>query len=140
MEIFSSSESGSGDTTCQLVEAASAVLDAPAEQVLIRFGEHRVRHTAQVNFGRLMLETGKTLPAFLRNLPNFHARVALIFPKLQPARFECTGITDCGLKQHSYSHRSSSDGCRGWARCSAHRSRSACWMRKRVGRTTPFPT
>jgi len=105
VEIFISSESYSDDTTYQLVEAASAVLEVPAEQVLIRFGEHWVTHTAQVSFGGLMLGAGKTLPAFLRNLPDFHARVALIFPKLQPPRFECTGITDHGLKLHYYSHR-----------------------------------
>ena len=105
VDIFISSESYPDETTYQLVGAASAVLDVPAEQVLIGFGEHWVLHTAQESYGGLMQAAGKTLPEFLRNLPDFHSRVALIFPRLQPPRFECTGVTDGALKLHYYSHR-----------------------------------
>jgi hypothetical protein len=62
-------------------------------------------HTAQKGYGGLMQAAGRTLPEFLRNLPDFHSRVAMIFPKLQPPRFECTDITDRSLVMHYYSHR-----------------------------------
>jgi hypothetical protein len=52
-----------------------------------------------------MKAAGKTLPEFLQNLPNFHARVAMIFPKLQPPHFRCTEITDHSLRLHYHSHR-----------------------------------
>lgn len=105
VDVFMSNESYSDDITYQLVGAASEVLNVSAEQILIGFGEHWVLHTAQEGYGGLMSAAGKTLPEFLRNLPNFHSRVAMIFPKLQPPRFECTGITDGALKLHYFSHR-----------------------------------
>ena len=45
------------------------------------------------------------MPEFLLNLPNFHARVVMIFPRLQPPRFECTDVTACSLKLHYFTHR-----------------------------------
>ena len=105
VDVFMSNESYSDDITYNLVGAASEVLQVPAEQILIGFGEHWILHTAQEGYGGLMQASGKTLPDFLRNLPNFHSRVSMIFPKLQPPRFECTGITADSLLLHYYSHR-----------------------------------
>jgi len=105
VEVFISHESYSDDVTYDLVGAASEVLGVPAEQVLIGFGEHWVLHTAQEGYGGLMTAAGKTLPEFLKSLPDFHSRVALIFPKLQPPRFGCSDFTDRSLKLHYFSHR-----------------------------------
>ncbi len=105
VDVFMSNESYSDDVTYNLVGAASEVLKVPAEQILIGFGEHWVLHTAQEGYGGLMKAAGKTLPEFLKNLPNFHSRVAMIFPKLQPPRFECSDYTDRSLKLHYFSHR-----------------------------------
>lgn len=104
-EVFMSNESYSDDITYNLVFAASEVLQVPAEQILIQFGEHWVLQTAQAGYGGLMRAAGRSLPEFLRNLPNFHSRVAMIFPNLQPPRFECTDITEGSLKLHYFSHR-----------------------------------
>ena len=52
-----------------------------------------------------MEANGRTLPEFLRNLPDFHSRVTMIFPKLQPPRFVCTDITERSLNLHYHSHR-----------------------------------
>ena len=105
VEVFMSNESYSDDITYNLVAAASEVLKVPAEQILIGFGEHWVLHTAQAGYGGLMNAAGKTLPEFMRNLPNFHSRVTMIFPKLQPPHFEGTDITERSLKLHYHSHR-----------------------------------
>ena len=105
VDVFMSNESYSDDITYNLVGAASEVLKVPAEQILIGFGEHWVLHTAQQGYGGLMNAAGKSLPEFMRNLPNFHSRVTMIFPKLQPPHFECTDITECSLKLHYHSHR-----------------------------------
>lgn len=80
VDVFMSNESYSDDITYRLVGAASEVLQLPAEQILIGFGEHWVLHTAQEGYGGLMSAAGKNLPDFLRNLPRFHDRVAMIFP------------------------------------------------------------
>lgn len=105
VEVFMSNESYSDDVTYNLVAAASEVLKTPAEQILIGFGEHWILHTAQAGYGGLMAAAGRTLPEFLQNLPNFHARVAMIFPNLRPPRFECSDYTDRSLKLHYFSHR-----------------------------------
>lgn len=105
VEVFMSNESYSDDVTYNLVGAASEVLKVPAEQILIGFGEHWVLHTAQEGYGGLMSAAGKSLPEFLQNLPDFHSRVSMIFPHLQPPRFRCTDYTDRSLRLHYYSHR-----------------------------------
>ncbi len=105
VDVFMSNENYSDEVTYRLVTAASQILQTPAEQILINFGEHWVLHTAQEGYGGLMSAAGKTLPEFMRNLPNFHSRMTMIFPKLQPPHFECTDITTRSLKMHYHSHR-----------------------------------
>ena len=105
VEVFMSNESYPDDITYNLVSAASELLKMPVEQILVDFGEHWVLHTATKGYGGLMKAAGKSLPVFMRNLPDFHSRVTLVFPKLQPPHFECTEITDRSLILHYYSHR-----------------------------------
>ena len=105
VDVFMSNESYADGITYDLVGAASKVLKMPAEQILLGFGEHWVLHTAQDGYGGLMNAAGKTLPEFMRNLPAFHSRVTMIFPKLQPPHFECTDITNESLTLHYHSHR-----------------------------------
>ncbi len=105
VDVFISNEAYSDDITYQLVGAASEILGQPTDEILIAFGEHWVLHTARKGYGEMMRAGGRTLPEFLGNLPNFHSRVAMIFPKLQPPRFECRDITSQSLSLHYYSHR-----------------------------------
>jgi hypothetical protein len=106
IDVFMSNEPYPDDITFRLVGAASEVLALPAEEILQAFGEHWVLHTARDGYGGLLQAAGRTLPEFLHNLPNFHARVAMIFPQLQPPRFECTDVTPDSLRLHYFSHRS----------------------------------
>ncbi len=103
--VFISNESYPDDVTYRLVAAASEEMALPAEAVLEAFGSHWVLHTARQAYGGLLQATGRTLPEFLANLPDFHSRVAMIFPKLQPPRFRCTDVTDHSLRLHYHTHR-----------------------------------
>ena len=105
VDVFMSNEAYPDDMTYRLVGAASAVLALPADAILEAFGRHWVLHTAREAYGGLMSAAGKSLPEFLDNLPNFHSRVAMIFPKLQPPRFRCTDVTGSSLKLHYHTHR-----------------------------------
>jgi len=105
VDVFMSNEPYPDEITYRLVGAASEVLNLPAEQVLEAFGEHWVLHTARDAYGGLLQAAGSSLPEFLRNLPNFHSRVAMIFPKLQPPRFECTDVAADSLRLHYFTHR-----------------------------------
>jgi len=105
VDVFMSNESYPDQMTYNLVAAASRILGRPSDDILFAFGEHWILHTAQSGYGGLMQAAGGTFPEFLRNLPNFHARVSMIFPRLKPPRFECTEILSQSLKLHYYSHR-----------------------------------
>ena len=104
-ELFIRNETYPDDVTYRLVGAASQVLGVDASVVLETFGEHWILSTAREGYGDLLDAAGKTLPEFLQNLPNFHSRVVLIFPKLKPPRFRCTDVQEHSLTLHYYSHR-----------------------------------
>jgi len=105
VDAFISNDTYPDDITYKIVGAAVDVLGLPAETILQAFGEHWVLKIAAESYGPMMKSGGKTLKEFLVNLPNFHTRVVMIYPKLQPPRFQCTDITDHGLHLHYFTHR-----------------------------------
>lgn len=105
VDVFLSNESYSDDLTYKLVAAASELSGAPPEQILEAFGKHWVLKTAREGYGELMKAGGKNLREFLVNLPNFHTRVVMIYPKLQPPRFEVSDEQERSLHLHYHTHR-----------------------------------
>lgn len=105
VDLFLSNEGYPDEMTYNLVSAASAVLHAPAPALLEAFGVHWVTKTAAQGYGHLMKAAGSSLKDFLVYLPNFHTRVNLIFPHLNPPRFLCSDVTDHSLKLHYFSDR-----------------------------------
>lgn len=105
IEVFISNEPYPDELTYALVAAASESLQVPQEKLLHEFGEHWILHTAMESYGGLMRAAGRSIGEFLGNLPNFHARVSMIFPKLKPPHFECTEITEHSLNLHYHSER-----------------------------------
>jgi len=105
VEVFISNEGYSDDITYQLVGAASEVLGVTVRDVLIAFGEHWVLKTASHGYGVMMRSGGTTLKEFLIHLPNLHTRVQMIYPNLEPPRFECHDITETSMSLHYFTHR-----------------------------------
>lgn len=105
IEVFISNDGYDDAITYRLVEAASAVLNLPAEQILHLFGEHWVLVTAREDYGALLTMHGTNLREFLLNLPNFHTRVQMIFPNLKPPRFEVSDATEQSVRLHYHTHR-----------------------------------
>lgn len=106
VELFISNQPYDDQITYNLVGAASELTGIPAERLLFNFGEHWILHTSRAGYGALMDAAGKTLPEFLENLPNFHTRIAMIFPHLEPPRFAVSDRTATSLKLHYHTHRS----------------------------------
>lgn len=104
-EIFISNEGYPDEITYRLVGAASELLQTPADQILHAFGEHWVLNTARKGYGHMMAAGGSSLGEFLENLPLFHDRVALLYPKLVPPRFEVTDRRERSLHLHYITHR-----------------------------------
>lgn len=102
---FVSNESYPDDTTYRIVAAAAQVLEKPADAILFAFGEYWVLNTALESYGPLMRAAGRTAAEFLLHLPNFHRRVRLIYPSLQPPMFECSDVGTTSLQLHYRSTR-----------------------------------
>ncbi len=105
VDVFISNESYPDGMTYQLVWAASELSGTPPGQILEAFGEHWVLKTAHEGYGELLDAGGKSLAEFLINLPDFHARVSMVFPKLQPPRFKVSDITEHSLCLHYFTER-----------------------------------
>lgn len=104
-EMFISTESYPDEITYRLVGAASEVLNRSAGEILNRFGRWWVLDTASKSYGHLLKFTGRNMGEFLRNLPNLHTRIMMMFPALQPPMFECQDLGPAELRLHYRSHR-----------------------------------
>lgn len=104
-DTFLSMEGYPDDVTHRLVKAASQVLELSPAQIMEAFGEFWVNYTAKEGYGELMDMSGDTLPEFLQNLDNMHARVGVSFPQLQPPSFDCDEVDDDHLTLEYRSER-----------------------------------
>lgn len=77
------------DVTHRLVKAASEVLNLSSGEIMRAFGSFWVEYVDEHGYAELMEMSGESLPEFLQNLDELHARVGLSFPKLRPPSFEC---------------------------------------------------
>lgn len=105
IEAFICMEPYPDEITYQLVDAASQILAIPVETILHTFGEYWTLYTAREGYGELLKVSGNTLPEFLDNLDNLHARVGLLYPELRPPSFECTHVNETGMVLHYRSER-----------------------------------
>ncbi|MCC5652487.1 heme NO-binding domain-containing protein [Nostoc sp. XA013] len=105
IDVFLNMEGYPDDITHKLVKAASVVLSLSTQQIMQAFGEFWIQYTAQEGYGEMMDMSGDTLPDFLENLDNLHARVGVSFPNLQPPSFECTDMEENSLSLHYRSDR-----------------------------------
>lgn len=105
IDYFLSNESYDDSITFKLAGSAAKVLNLPLEDVLIAFGEYWILNTGQKHYGSLMQAGGTSAREFIINLPHFHSRVSLIYPKLTPPEFKVFEINDKTLELHYYSTR-----------------------------------
>lgn len=105
VDLYLSNKTYPDEMTYQLVGAASEILATPAQELLVAFGIHWVVETAAKSYGPMMQAAGGNLRDFLLYLPNFHTRVNLMFPQLQPPRFVCTDVGQNSLLLHYHSDR-----------------------------------
>ena len=93
------------DLTHRLVRAASVELQEDPHRLLRAFGEFWVKYTAHEGYGPLMDMAGDSLPEFLQNLDDLHARVGVNFPQLQPPSFEAEEPSTGTMHLHYHSQR-----------------------------------
>lgn len=105
IDFFLSNEPYDDSVTYKLAQAAADELQISLSDVLLAFGEFWVLHTGMKNYGGMMKAGGPDLRSFLVNLPNFHNRVSLIYPKLTPPEFKVDELGNGSLRLHYYSSR-----------------------------------
>jgi hypothetical protein len=91
--------------TYQLAGAASDILGLSVGQVLNAFGEWWILKTGKEKYGGLMEAGGSNLREFLVNLPMFHNRIMLMYPKLTPPEFKVSDATENSIHVHYHSKR-----------------------------------
>lgn len=105
VDFFISNQPYDDAITYQLAGAVSEETGLSLKEVLIAFGEYWVLHTGKEKYGSLMEAGGNNLKEFLINLPNFHSRVMLIYPKLTPPEFRVSDIEENSVNIHYLSER-----------------------------------
>jgi Haem-NO-binding len=105
VDFFISNEPYDDDITFKLAIAASEETGLSLQEVLIAFGEWWVLRTSKEKYGPMMAAGGASLRDFLKNLPVFHNRVMLIYPKLTPPEFRISDLTETSICVHYYSKR-----------------------------------
>ncbi len=105
VDFFMSNEPYDDDITYKLAGAVSTEMNIPLSDVLITFGEYWVLKTGKEKYGSLMEAGGDNLKEFLKNLPAFHNRVMLFYPKLTPPEFKVSHEEERSLYLHYFSKR-----------------------------------
>lgn len=86
--------------TYKLAGAISEVLDTKLENVLMMFGEFWIIEISQKKYPNLMATGGKGFREFMLNLPTFHNRVYLTYPKLIAPEFKVREDNDILLVEY----------------------------------------
>lgn len=105
LDFFSTYLAYPDDVTHRLVAAATEELGLSGDQIMQAFGEYSFTYTATEGYEQLLESTGETLPDFLDQLDNLHARAALSFPELQPPSFRCEHRADASMQLEYLSKR-----------------------------------
>jgi hypothetical protein len=105
ISFFLSNEAYDDAVTFKLAQSISEIANTPLNEVLIAFGEYWVLKTGVEKYGSLMKAGGSNLKDFLMNLPNFHNRIMLLYPKLTPPEFEVSNIEHNSIHVHYKSTR-----------------------------------
>jgi hypothetical protein len=105
VDFFISTEPYDDDITYKLAVAASEELKMDIGAIMIALGEYWILKVGKEKYGGLMEAGGSNLREFLKNLPQFHSRIMLLYPKLTPPEFRISDEEENSLNVHYYSHR-----------------------------------
>lgn len=105
INYFISNESYDDDITYDIIAIAAEFLNIDANELLEEFGIYWVTVTGMEKYGNLMRAGGSNFTHFVMSLPNFHNRIMLIFPKLNPPEFKVEQVSEKQLILHYYSSR-----------------------------------
>lgn len=86
-DMFLSNKSYPDEMTFKLVVAAHETTGLSVDELLFSFGEHWILETGINKYGAVLQAGGRTYEEFMKNLPEFHGRVMILYPKIIPPEF-----------------------------------------------------
>lgn len=104
-DFFISTEPYDDDITFMLAGSVAEEMNIHIDQVMQAFGEWWILRTSKEKYGGMMAAGGSSLREFLENLPAFHNRVMIVYPKLTPPEFKVSEVTENGISVHYHSKR-----------------------------------
>lgn len=110
LDFFISNEPYDDAITYQLAGAVAEEMNISVDDVLFKFGEYWILKTGKEKYGGLMEAGGHNLKTFLHNLPVFHSRIMLIYPKLTPPEFQISDEQEKSIHIHYFSTREGLQG------------------------------
>jgi len=105
IDFFISNEPYNDDITFKLAESVAIEMNITLYEVFVAFGEWWIIKTGQEKYGCLLDAGGQNLKEFLVNLPMFHNRIMLIYPKLTPPEFKVSNVEERSIIIHYFSKR-----------------------------------
>lgn len=105
IDFFLSNEPYDDAITYKLAIAAAEVMKLEVADILYAFGEWWILKTGKEKYGSMMESGGKNLKEFLVNLPLFHNRIQLMYPKLTPPEFKVSNLEESSIHIHYFSKR-----------------------------------
>ena len=105
IEYFLSNEPYDDDITFKLAAAVAEEMNLSVSDVFIAFGEWWILKTTKEKYGSMLQAGGENLREFLINLPTFHNRIMLMYPKLTPPEFKVSDVEATSLHIHYFSKR-----------------------------------
>lgn len=101
---FSLTDNPYNDTVAYKIAQASATeMNLNPDDVLQGIGES-VIETTNTKFNSFIDSRGNTLKDYLVNLPNFHNRIAMIYPELNAPQFKVSHVESDSLQVHYVSY------------------------------------
>lgn len=105
IEYFISSETYDDEITFSLATTIAGELNVSVDDVLKTFGEWWIMHTGKNHYGYLLESGGDNFRSFILNLPLFHNRVMMLYPKLTPPEFKVSDVEENSIHLHYFSKR-----------------------------------
>ena len=105
VDFFISNEPYDDEITYTLATSVAEEMNISVGDVLKAFGEWWILKTGKEKYGYLLESGGDSFKDFIINLPNFHNRVMLMYPKLTPPEFKVDQIEAKSIHLHYISAR-----------------------------------
>lgn len=86
-DMFLSNKSYPDEMTFKLVIAAHEITGLSVDDLLLAFGEHWILETGLKKYGAVLQAGGRSYEEFMKNLPEFHGRVMILYPNIVPPEF-----------------------------------------------------